>query len=300
MKLLRRLLRTDAPPAHVGAPGVVASPLQSGAAIPEPTIEVPASEAGLPEALAPGVPSAAAVVDIAAFAHVGGPPEGTDLSRPLQALFWNNEGRVIHKWHHYLDIYDRHFAPFRGTAPTVLEIGVQNGGSLQMWRDYFGADARLFGIDIDPTCASLDGDAGVVRIGSQDVPEFLAAVLAETGPLDIVIDDGSHRMDHIPVSLEVLLPHVRAGGVYLIEDLHCAYWPSHGGGLEAEANFFNQLRRIIDDLHAPYHGGGQTLPLSDLVTGLHVYDSIAVLDRGRRAPPRHSMVGATQVARGPE
>ncbi len=263
MDLLRRLLRTMPATVPTGSEGAVA----------------PDIEAGGP------------VTDMAALAHAGGPPEGTDLSRPLQARFWGNTGRVIHKWHHYLDIYDRHFAPFRGAAPTLLEIGVQNGGSMQMWRDYFGPEARLFGIDIDPACAALDGEAGVVRIGSQDDPDFLASVLFETGPLDIVIDDGSHRMEHIPASLEVLLPHVRPGGVYLIEDLHCAYWPGYGGGLRAEANFFNHLRRFIDDLHAPYHGEGTTLPLSDRVTGLHVYDSIVVLDCGLRAPPRHSMTG---------
>lgn len=228
--------------------------------------------------------------------HDGPPPGHLDTDTPLQARFWNNTDRVIHKWHHYLPIYERHFAAFRGQAPTVIEVGVQHGGALKMWRDYFGPEARLFGLDIDPACARVDGEAGRVMIGSQADPAFLASVLAETGPPHVVIDDGSHVMDHIRATLAVLFPALQDGGVYLIEDLHCAYWPGYGGGLKAPGNFFNDVRMMIDDLHAPYHGGKAASPVSAALTGLHVYDSIVVLDKGVRHPPRHSVRGQERLA----
>src|SRR5688572_18968779 len=75
---------------------------------------------------------------------------------PLAAYFFANPGRMIQKWHHYFDIYHRHFQSFRGKSPVVLEIGVFQGGSLQMWRDYFGPGAKIVGIDIDPRCMQFE------------------------------------------------------------------------------------------------------------------------------------------------
>src|SRR5437867_6528446 len=75
---------------------------------------------------------------------------------PLAEYFFNNPGRLIHKWHHYFDIYHRHFARFRGRSPVVVEIGVFHGGSLQMWHHYFGPGTRVVGIDIDPRCRSFE------------------------------------------------------------------------------------------------------------------------------------------------
>ena len=210
----------------------------------------------------------------------------------LLKIYAENTGPVVHKWHHYLPIYDRYFASFRATPVKFLEIGVSKGGSLQMWRTYFGPDARIFGIDIDPACAAFDGQAGQVRIGSQDDPAFLAAVVAEMGGVDVVLDDGSHHMDHIRASLTVLFPLLSMGGTYMIEDLHTAYWRRYGGGHGRATNFFLEVQQMIDDMHHWYHGQ----PLHDAdraasVGGVHVHDSIVVLDKMQVHPPTHSKMG---------
>jgi hypothetical protein len=95
-------------------------------------------------------------------------------------------------------LYDRYFSPFRGRKTRFLEIGVNKGGSLQLWRKYFGDDAIIFGININPDCEKLNGLAGQVRIGSQIDRPFLESVIKEMGGVDIVLDDGSHHMQHIP------------------------------------------------------------------------------------------------------
>ena len=69
--------------------------------------------------------------------------------------FKTNDGRIIDKWMHYFPIYERHLAPWRNKTLTFIEIGVFKGGSLQMWRHYFGEQALIVGVDIDPRCASL-------------------------------------------------------------------------------------------------------------------------------------------------
>lgn len=130
--------------------------------------------------------------------------------------------QMIHKWHHYIPLYERYFGTWRNRPLRFLEIGVFRGGSLSMWRRYFGPEAMIFGIDIDPTCAAYDGSAGQVRIGSQDDPEFLARTVEEMGGVDIVLDDGSHMLPHIRTSFEALFPCVTPGGLYMVEDLHAA------------------------------------------------------------------------------
>jgi hypothetical protein len=210
----------------------------------------------------------------------------------LLDIYTSTAGVHVHKWHHYLPLYERYFGPWRKPGLRFLEIGVSRGGSLAMWRRYFGAEAVIFGIDIDPACAQYDGQAGQVRIGSQDDPAFLAEVVAEMGGVDVVLDDGSHHMAHIEASLRALMPKLSLGGVYMIEDLHAAYWPEFGGGLLAEANIFNHLRRMVDDMHRWYHDRGMADPLlAPLVAGIHIHDSLVVLDRARVHRPTHSIVG---------
>ena len=210
----------------------------------------------------------------------------------LLDIYAGNEGVGVHKWHHYLPIYDRYFERYRGTSVRFLEIGVNNGGSLQMWRRYLGDKATLCGIDINPRCAEFDGQSGMVRIGSQDDPDFLAAVVEEMGGVDVVLDDGSHRMPHVEKSLRVLFPMLSDGGTYMIEDLHTAYYDRYGGGFRAAGNFFNTVRHMIDDMHSWYHAK-RRLALPELArefNGLHIHDSIVVIDKASVQRPTHSRV----------
>ncbi|NBE08988.1 class I SAM-dependent methyltransferase [Paragemmobacter ruber] len=210
----------------------------------------------------------------------------------LLTIYAQNEGAVVHKWHHYIPLYDRYFGRYRGQPVRFLELGVSRGGSLQIWRNYLGPEAILFGIDIEPNCAEFDGLAGRVRIGSQDDPDFLRQVVEEMGGVDVVLDDGSHVMDHIRSSLMTLFPHLSDGGLYVIEDLHTAYWPGYGGGRDVAGNFFNDIRRMVDDMHHWYHDGAAHYPaLAGRVTGLHLHDSFVVLEKGPAHRPVHSRVG---------
>jgi len=128
--------------------------------------------------------------------------------------FRHHIGRRVDKWRHYFDIYDRHFDRFRGKYLRVLEIGVDHGGSLQLWQQYFGEHARIVGLDIDPRCAQYAEGGIEIRIGNQADIE----VLKSLGSFDIVIDDGSHRLQDQLASFEALWPGTQS--VYLIEDCH--------------------------------------------------------------------------------
>ncbi|NTU94604.1 MAG: class I SAM-dependent methyltransferase, partial [Bacteroidales bacterium] len=112
----------------------------------------------------------------------------------LEKYFTENTGRLIHKWMHYFEVYDHHFSRFRGTDVHILEFGIFQGGSLQMWKDYFGPDCRIYGIDINPMCKNLEEDRVEIFIGDQEDRTFLKSLAAKIPRIDILIDDGGHTM----------------------------------------------------------------------------------------------------------
>jgi len=236
-------------------------------------------------------------MSIAPFAF---PPDGDvkdnirtryDFEGDLVDIFTGNDKESVYKWHHYIPIYDRHLSRYRGTTIRMLEIGVYRGGSLHMWREYLGSQAIIYGVDIDPACRQFDGLAGQVRIGSQDDARFLKSVVAEMGGVDIVVDDGSHVMQHIVKSLTTLYPLLSDNGIYLIEDLHTAYSRDHGGGYHGRDNVFNFVRKLSDDMHRWYHGHPVCAPgIGDALLGIHTYDSIVVLEKSLRHRPVHSTI----------
>lgn len=227
----------------------------------------------------------------------GPAPDAGDVER----AFFGHDGRVVHKWHHYLPLYDRYFAPYRNSGKPVrmLEIGVSQGGSLEMWRKYFGPEAVLFGIDIDPQCAAFDGEGGNrIRIGSQDDPAFLRGVVDEMGGVDIVLDDGSHVAAHMLASFDVLFPLLSDGGLYAAEDLHAAYWKNFGGGYHSGGTFISLCKALIDDIHHWYHPNGERIAAArGHVAGIHVHDSIAFIEKQSTARPVKSQRGAGRTAK---
>lgn len=209
-------------------------------------------------------------------------PSDDEFTKILQ----QHEGNTITKWAHYPEIYDRHLARFRNTAVRFLEIGVFRGGSLDVWRKYFGPKAQITGIDINPECAQFQGASGAVRIGSQADAAFLNAVIDEMGGIDVILDDGSHNSRHIRKTLEVLFPRLSENGIYMVEDLHCAYLPRFGGGYRWRWSFMTDIKSIVDDLHHWYHRRGQrNAVLADNLYAMHIYDSIVVFDKRRIPPP---------------
>ena len=231
-------------------------------------------------------------INIDTFANNYGPPSVIKNLASLESIFWKNQGPIVHKWHHYLPIYEKHFGSFRCKNPKFLEIGVSKGGSLAIWRKYFGPDATIFGIDIDSACMVSNGKHGQVRIGSQDDEKFLESVVKEMGGVDIVLDDGSHFSKHIRASLETLFPLLSDGGVYMVEDLHTTYWKSHQGGYQKSNSFIGDIRQMYDDMHHWYHYEGQKVKATaNNLSSIHLYDSIAVLEKNKVARPQHSQVG---------
>jgi hypothetical protein len=222
-----------------------------------------------------------------------------DLGR-FGALFFQHQGLQAMKWVHYLPVYDRLFGPFEHgfTTPEgdrrslrFLEIGVSKGGSLQIWREFFGSAAVIFGVDINPECAKTAGPDRQVRIGSQADPTFLRSVVEEMGGVDVVLDDGSHVATHQRASFDVLFPLLSTGGLYVVEDTHTSYWFKYRGGLRRPGTFIETAKSLVDGMHSWYF----RVPVSRRsrvakteITSVQFYDSIVAIEKGehRRPEPR--------------
>ena len=202
----------------------------------------------------------------------------------LEKYFRENNDRLIHKFLHYFEIYDRHFSRFKNKEIAILEIGVSQGGSLQMWKKYFGEKAMIYGIDIDPKCKELEEENITIFIGSQSDRRFLREIKKQIPPIDILIDDGGHGMVQQIVSYEELFDHVKENGVYLCEDLHTSYWLRYGGGYKRKGTFIEYSKNFIDRLNA-YHSEQKSFDVNkftDSVDSLHYYDSILVIEKKKK------------------
>lgn len=219
------------------------------------------------------------------------------MAGDLEKFFFENKGRVIAKWHHYFDIYERYFEKYRNKEVTILEIGVSHGGSVQMWKNYFGPKAKIYGIDINPNCKQIEEENIHIFIGSQEDREFLRKVKSEIPKLDILIDDGGHTMRQQIVSFEELFDHIKEEGIYLCEDNHTSYWKEYGGGFQKKRSFIEYTKKWIDKMHAWY---SETAALkvdhfTKSIFSISYYDSIVVIEKKPKAAPVQTRQGSVMI-----
>jgi hypothetical protein len=213
---------------------------------------------------------------------------------PLREYLQNNPGRLIDKWVHYFDIYSRHLAPFRGQPVTLVEFGVLHGGSLQMWKHYFGPQARIIGVDINPLCLSLAEEQVKIYIGDQGDRAFLRRIAEEIGSIDIVIEDGGHHMGQQIATFEEMYFRMSEVGLYCTEDVHTSYWARYGGGVRRPGTFIEYAKQLIDRLHAWHTEDPDALSVDDFTlqtSCLHFYDSVLVIERRPVEEPRRIKTG---------
>jgi hypothetical protein len=178
----------------------------------------------------------------------------SDGPNPLLDYFEaNREGPGIFKWVHYFEIYHRHLKKFIGTDVHVMEIGIYSGGSLPMWRQYFGEKCQVFGVDIEAVCKVYEADRIKILIGDQGDRTFWASVRKTVPRLDVIIDDGGHHPEQQIASLEEMLPHLVPGGIYICEDTTGVpnYFTSYVSGIANQMNGMRPSRfeSAIDSIH---------------------------------------------------
>lgn len=216
------------------------------------------------------------------------PPRLGDLSVRYGSDKWAS-------FHWYTPHYERHFARLRDEPVRILEIGIggygddPGGASLKMWKRYFHR-GLIYGLDVFDK-SELTEPRLTALVGDQSDPGGLAALAEEHGPFDVIIDDGSHVNEHVHVSFRALFPHLRHGGLYVIEDLQTSYAPSFGGsrGRTAEPHTsIGLVKHLLDEMHhqewqcedCDSSGQGLECLVRRTLVGVHIHHNIVFVEKG--------------------
>ena len=234
------------------------------------------------------------------------------IRKTLAQLYAEHQGKVSDKWAVYLAEYERLFTPYRDKPVRLLEIGVQNGGSLEIWAQYFPQATALVGCDINSDCTKLQYDDAriAVVVGDANVDATRQEILAHAPQFDLMIDDGSHDSHDIVRSFGHYFSRLRDGGLYVAEDLHCSYWQRSQGGLfhpHSAISFFKRLADIVNHEHwgvaksrsellqnfSAIYGASFDEAMLGHIHSIEFINSICVV---RKMPPPANVLGTRVVA----
>ena len=176
--------------------------------------------------------------------------------KSLKDLYKNHSGKVSDKWTIYLDQYDEKLKKYQHLPVKLLEIGVLNGGSLEIFSKYFSNAKLILGCDIDPKCKNLkyNKDENIILINGDVNDNKTKEKILEHSKFDIILDDGSHNSDDVVKTFCNYFNHLKDGGLYIIEDLHCSYWREHKGGIFFPISSMNFLKKLVDIVNHEHWG----------------------------------------------
>jgi hypothetical protein len=177
-------------------------------------------------------------------------------SNPLIELSQAHSGKYSDKWESYLGVYWEELKHIQHSSADILEIGIQNGGSLEIWSKFFPEAKQVIGYDNDPKCGSLKFDDPRIKVFVGDASSKEAAVTIQktSSNLGLVVDDGSHKSGDIIRSFLLFFPQLNSGGIFIIEDLHASYWEGWEGGLSDPDSSMQFLKLLADVVNYDHWG----------------------------------------------
>lgn len=185
----------------------------------------------------------------------------------------------------YFQVYQEVLAKYRHTPITFLEVGVLDGGSLFMWRKFFGDSARIIGVDLNPNATRWVAEGFEIFIGSQEDPDFWKTIFESVGPVDVVLDDGGHSNSQQIITTHAVLPYIRDGGVLIVEDVHASYMRDFGN--PSKYSFISYSKKVIDKINSrssllPWLRTGENSIVRESVYSCAFYESIVCFHVDRK------------------
>jgi cephalosporin hydroxylase len=177
-----------------------------------------------------------------------------DSKQQFYDVYNSHTGFASDKWTHYPFIYDMLFSQIleRGNPITLLEIGVQNGGSLEIWKKYLPAGSEIHGLDINEKCKTLQFSKNIhFHLGNAADKKIIESEFKDI-QFDVIIDDGSHISKEVIATFINLFGFLKEGGLYLIEDLEHSYYIKSGGGFREKNTAIEYLKKLVDALNYDY------------------------------------------------
>jgi hypothetical protein len=192
----------------------------------------------------------------------------------LLNLFKNSENFST-KHIKYFDAYERLLEKFRGKDVTFVEIGVLNGGSLDVWKEYFSKKSRIIGIDLNPQCKKFQKDNIEIYIGSQSDQDFWKYFFDKVGPVDIIIDDGGHTNIQQIMTAINCIPNINNNGMLIVEDVHASYMKEFNN--PSKYSFINFAKKKVDDINSFFPGlKKMKFSLNKYIYSIEFFESIVV------------------------
>ena len=173
----------------------------------------------------------------------------------------------------YFQVYEELLSQYRNTEFTFVEVGVLNGGSLFMWREFFGKKARIIGIDLNPLAKKWEKDGFEIYIGSQSSPEFWDQFFKDVGIIDVLLDDGGHTEEQQIITTAKCVPFINEGGILIVEDIQTSYLKESGH--PSKYSFVSYAKSIVDAINSrnPVVSYSEN-PLKKRIYSATFYDSI--------------------------
>ena len=165
----------------------------------------------------------------------------------LYKLFRKSKKYSI-KWSNYFQVYEKKFSKYRNKKIKFVEIGVANGGSLFMWKNYFGKKAKIIGIDLNPNAKKLEKYGFKIYIGNQSDKKFWDKFYKKEGKIDLILDDGGHKNLQQISTVHHSIPFIRDGGKIIVEDTSTSYLKKEFNN-PSKYSFINYSKKIIDIIH---------------------------------------------------
>ena len=199
--------------------------------------------------------------------------------RPSSLMSFHRSPFLSTKHSTYFHVYDRLFGTYAGRELTFVEIGVLNGGSLFMWRDFFGEKARIIGIDLNPAAKKWEEHGFEIFIGSQQSPNFWQDFFAKVGDIDILLDDGGHTFEQQIVTCYCATQHIRDGGLLVVEDTHTSYMPEFGG--PNPLSFISYAKNIVDGINHRFSAFASCKESEKVIASVQFFESIVAFEVNR-------------------
>ena len=125
--------------------------------------------------------------------------------------------------HSYIDVYQTVLEPISVSATRVLEVGIQQGGSIKLWHDFF-QNAHVYGIDISLEKVEIDLSSPRITCLTADAYDTEFVKSLGYGTFDFVIDDGPHTKESMMFFAREYIKLLKPGGVLIIEDIQSPEW----------------------------------------------------------------------------
>ena len=191
-----------------------------------------------------------------------------------EKLFYDSKNNSV-KWKKYFEVYDEFFKPFKNKNITFVEIGIHNGGSLEIWKKYFGEKSRIIGIDINSQCKIFEKDGYEIFIGNQCDPKFWHNFFKEVGTVDIILDDGGHtNLDQIITTVNVV-DKINDNGLLVVEDVHTSFIKEYNSNIKF--SYINFTKEIINKINS-----NKDSKFKKLIYSISYFDKIIIFRINRQ------------------